>query len=328
MAYGTGLDGSIGFGTETTWGTAVTPTKFLPLTSEAIKYRPKRAFSTGLRGGAAPMASSSSYRTLWADAGGPFTVDVTNKSMGIPFKAMLGSSASTNSGAAYTWTYTMGTTLPSFTTQVGRASTDGTVNKFTYAGCKITDWELSLDTSALFSLTATLDAKSEASATSGLTSPSYASALETFAFIDSNVLTLDGSTVAAVNKITIKGQNPLAAERVFLGNSGAKAEQVVNGWRAITGTIEADFTSKAALYDSFVSKTELSMIFTLTSSTVIPTTATPYSCSFSIPALYLEGETPSTSGPDVLRMSIPFVAFYDDTNSPITITYVTADTTT
>jgi hypothetical protein len=209
--------------------------------------------------------------------------------MGILFKSMLGSSASTNSGSVYTHTYTMGQTVPSFTTEIGRASTDGTVNKFAYLGCKIADWELSLSTDALFSLTATIDAKSETSATSGLTTPSYASALETYAFVDSNVLTLDGSTVAAVSKINLKGQNPLANERVFLGNAGTKAEQVVNDFRAISGTIEADFTSKAALYDSFTAKTELTLQFKLTSTTIIAS-STPFSFQVDIPALFLEGE--------------------------------------
>jgi hypothetical protein len=325
MPYGTGLDGSIGFGVETTWGTAVTPTKFLPLNNESIKIRPKRVASTGLRNGAAPMALSASYRTLWTDAGGQFNLDVTNKSMGLLFKSMLGTSATTNSGAVYTHTYTMGTTIPAFTTQVGRASSDGTVNKFTYSGCKVADWELSLSTDAPLQLTATIDGKAETSATSGLTTPSYSDPLETFTFADSTVLTLDGATVAAVKKLTIKGANPLANERVYLVSAGTKAEQVVNGFRAVSGTLEADFTSKAALYDSFTAKTELTLASTLASTTIIAS-ATPFSIAFAIPALYLEGETPSITGPDILSMSIPFTVFYDGTNSPFTITYVTSDT--
>jgi hypothetical protein len=104
-----------------------------------------------------------------------------------------------------------------------------------------------------------------------------------------------------------------------------KAEQVVNGFRAVTGTIEADFTSKAALYDSFTAKTELTLQFKLTSSTIIAS-ATPFSFQVDVPALYLEGETPNVTGPDTLKMSIPFTVFYDDTNSPVSFTYVTSDT--
>jgi hypothetical protein len=160
-----------------------------------------------------------------------------------------------------------------------------------------------------------------------LTAPTYATTMAPFSFTDVSTLTLAGSSVAAVKKISIKGANPIKGDRWYLGSAGVKAEQVTNGWRAVTGTMEAEFTSLSALYAAYAADTQLAFVFKATSPTLIPTTVVPYSFRVDIPALFLDGDTPNITGPDILTMSIPFVGLYDGTNSPITVTQVTSDTT-
>jgi hypothetical protein len=90
--------------------------------------------------------------------------------------------------------------------------------------------------------------------------------------------------------------------------------------------MEAEFTSLSALYAAFASDKSLAFQFRATSPNII-TGTTAYSLPVDIPSLFLEGDTPNVSGPDILTMSIPFTGLYDGTNSPITITQVTTDTT-
>ena len=160
-----------------------------------------------------------------------------------------------------------------------------------------------------------------------LTTPSYSSTMAPFSFTDVSTLTLAGSAVAAVKKISVKGMNPVKADRWYLGSAGVKAEQVTNGWRGVQGTMECEFTSLAALYAAYAADTQLAFVFKATSPTIIPTTVIPFSVRVDIPAIFLDGDTPNVTGPDILTMSVPFVGLYDGTNSPITVTQVTSDTT-
>jgi len=427
--YGTGLDASFGIGQESVFNTAVVPTKFYPLTSETIGRKKNTVQSMGLRGGLIQSPLAAQRRVSTREATGNVVLDVADRSMSVLFKNMLGSSSSTNSGSAYTWTHTMGGTKGlSFSAQMARPSADGTINTFTYSGGKISDWELNVSTDALISMSLGVDFADELttangavissitqtgtagsttyyyrvsavvggveqpagpelvnalanatlngsnynvvtwgavtgatsyniyrSTTSGtnlkvgtstttsyndqsntagsgsplnplFTTPTYTTGMSAFSFTDVSTLTLGGSSVAAVKKLTVKSGNPLKGDRYYLGSAGLKAEQVINGYRTVSGTMEAEFTSLAALYAAFASDKSLAFVFKATSPNII-TGVIPYSLQIDIPSLFLEGDTPNVAGPDILTMSIPFTGLYDGTNSPITITQVTTDTT-
>lgn len=158
------------------------------------------------------------------------------------------------------------------------------------------------------------------------TTPTYAAGMSAFSFTDVNTLTLGGSAVAAIKKLSVKSGNPLKGDRFYLGSAGVKAEQVINGYRTVTGTMEAEFTSLTALYAAYAADKQLALQVKAVSPNII-TGTTPYSLQIDVPALFLDGDTPNIGGPDILTMSIPFTALYDGTNSPITITQVTTDTT-
>ena len=429
MATGTGLDASIGFGQETSFGVPKTVDHWFPFDSETLNRQKNTVQATGLRGGTAYSALAAGRRQSTRDAKGNVVLDYPNQGAGLLLNNMLGTVSTTNVGAAYTQVHTLGSLLgKSLTCQVGRPSVDGVVNPFTYVGCKFTDWELSLATDALLKLNLGIDAKDEltlanaptglAVATAGtagsttygyrvsavlasgetsacatvtittgnatltgtnknnltwnavtgaatynvygrtafgetllktgvsttsysdtgadtpgaqvalspqLTSPSYASSLAGFSFTDANTLTLGGTTIAAVKKFSVKPTNPSKVDRFYIGSGGTKAEQVGNGWRTVAGTLEAEFVSRAALYDAYQADTQLALQFKV-SGGYIPTTTTPYSMQVDIAALFLDGDTPNVAGPDILTQTVPFVGLYDGTNSAIKVTNVTSDT--
>ena len=435
--YGTGLDASIGFAAETTFNTVATsPTwRFLPLTSETINRQKKTVQSMGLRGGLIQTPLAAQRRISTRDAKGNIMLDVQNQNMGVLFNNMLGTVSTTNSGAAYTYTHTLGGLKgKSLSVQVARPSADGVINPFNYTGGKITDWELMLDTNSLLSLNVGMDFADETttangpviatitqagtagavtyyyrisavvggveqaagpelstalsnatlsatnynivtwgavtgatsynvyrSTTSGtelkigtsatttyndqsntagttapinplLVSPSYSSvtgtqAMSPYSFTDVSVLTLGGASVAAVKKISIKSQTPAKTDRFYLGSAGQKAEQVTNGYRTVSGTLDCEFVSLTALYAAYAADTQLAFVFKATQPTLITSTSTPFSLQVDVPALFLEGDSPNVAGPDILTQSVPFTGLYDGTNSAIKITQVTADAT-
>lgn len=137
----TGLDAQIGYALESTVGTPVTVTAFLPLVSESLMQERARLESAGIIAGRRILASQQ-----WN--GGDITVsgsvqhELYNRGLGKLFTAMFGDVATTGAGP-YTHTFTPGDlTGDALTVQVGRPATNGTTYPFTYAGMKVSSWEI------------------------------------------------------------------------------------------------------------------------------------------------------------------------------------------
>jgi hypothetical protein len=137
----TGLAAQIGYATESTVGTPVTATAFVPLISESLTQDRTRLESSGIIAGRRVLTSDQ-----WN--GGDVTVsgsvqhELYNRGLGKLFTAMFGAVATTGAGP-YTHTFTPGDlTGDALTVQVGRPATNGTVYPFTYAGMKVASWEI------------------------------------------------------------------------------------------------------------------------------------------------------------------------------------------
>ena len=137
----TGNDAQIGYALESTVGTPVTTTAFLPLISESLMQESGRLESAGIISGRRVLASQQ-----WN--GGDITVsgsvqhELYNRGLGKLFTAMFGDVTTTGAGP-YTHTFTPGDlTGDALTVQVGRPATNGTTYPFTYAGCKVQSWEI------------------------------------------------------------------------------------------------------------------------------------------------------------------------------------------
>lgn len=137
----TGLSAQIGYATETTVGTPVTVTAFVPLLSETLGQDKTRLESSGIIAGRRVLTSNQ-----WN--GGNVTVsgsvqhELYNRGLGKLFTVMFGDVTTTGAGP-YTHTFTPGNLVgDALTVQVGRPATNGTIYPFTYAGMKVASWEI------------------------------------------------------------------------------------------------------------------------------------------------------------------------------------------
>jgi hypothetical protein len=137
----TGIDAQIGYALETTVGTPETVTAFLPLVSETLGQELARLESAGIIAGRRVLASQQ-----WN--GGDITVsgsvqhELYNRGLGKLFTAMFGAVTTTGAGP-YTHTFTPGDlTGDALTVQVGRPAVNNTTFPFTYAGMKVSSWEI------------------------------------------------------------------------------------------------------------------------------------------------------------------------------------------
>jgi hypothetical protein len=338
VTIGSGLGASLGFGAESTVGTAVTPTSWVEFNSESLKLTKNAVQGQGLRGGGLyPRSSRRAYTTR--SAGGDINLDVATQGMGLLFKNMLGAGTSALlSGSAYQQVHTPASLAgQSLTVQKLVPQTDGTLKDFTYPGSKVGGWELACTVGGILTLRCTIDAKDEVtSATVG--TPAYNADADVFYFSEGALVlggtvttaagvasVTGGTTVAAVKGATITGTNPMKDDRYFLGASGTKAEQIENGWRTLGGNLDAEFTDQATIYDVFAADSATALKLTFTGTTAISGSDYP-TLEVLIPSIRFEGDTPQVGGPDVVGISAGFTGLDDGTNAAVQIRYVTADT--
>jgi hypothetical protein len=341
VATGTGLDAQLGFAAESTVGTAVTVTKFVEFNSESIAWKPTFVEPTGLRVGRKFKRAGRLVQSR-KTVEGSVELEWPTKGIGLLVAHMLGSSgvpAQIVSTSAYKQIHIPGGLVgKGLTIQVGRPEPSGTVRAHTYAGCKITGWEFKLSDSDIATLSLDVDGWDESTATA-LATASFVTGAEVWNFQQA-VLKLGGTASTAsgemsitggtqvttvVKEISIKGDNPLATERYGIGNAGIKREQLENDTPTITGSLTAEF-NKAELYDVLKANTTTAIELTLTGSAIPTGGGNNNTLSFIMPACKIKEAAPTVDGPDVVQMTTSFEAYDDETNAPIQIKIVSAET--
>jgi hypothetical protein len=306
MAIGSGIGASLGFATETTFNTAVTVTNFVEMNSESIQYNKKVAVGMGLRaGGQLPRSQRRVVTTK--DATGDIMLDLPTKGgFGYLLSYAMGGTVQASG------TYTLGDIYShSFTTQIGVPQYGGTVTPKTISGCKISSWELSVANGGIATGKFTIDGAGFTTATS-LATPSYPVAGSVFNFAQ-GAITVDGTAVANVKDFTLTVDNVIKGDRYNLGASGTKSEQLINGFRVITGKATVEFTD-TTLVTKYINDTEtaLALTFTGPNSSVL---------SITVSAVKLDADTPNVQGPGVIDLAVTFTAYDNGSATPLTIVY-------
>jgi hypothetical protein len=305
MAIGSGIGSQLGIATETTFNTPVTVSTFYEFTNESINYNKNISVGLGLRAGG-QVARSGRRVVTTSDATGDINLDLPTKGLGLLLSYAMGGTVQTSG------TYTLGDVYgKSFTAQVGVPQYGGTVTPKTIAGCKISSFEISAAQSAIATGRFTIDGASFTTATS-LATASFPSNNSVFHFAQ-GAITVDGSSVANIKDFTLSVDNVLKTDRFNLGSAGIKAEQIINGFRAITGSLTAEFTD-TTLLAKFLADTSAALVLTFSgpSSSVL---------SITLPAVKFDGEAPQVGGPEVIDINFTFQAYDNGTDQPLTIVY-------
>lgn len=337
MPTGSGLSAQIGYGEESTYGTRVAPTRFLDFRSEGIQTTFEYLESQGLRSGAKLPLASKSIRTTKACAG-DIVHEIGSKGFGLLFKHMLGS--------VTTFTPTAGTLSrvhraqfgpidgKSLTVQVGKPSTNTTVNPFDYVGAKFNTWEVANDVNDLLVLTLGVEANDEKTdqTLATATYPTgevlhYGGGLLTVAGTPSwpgaLPVTVAGGTATDIKNFSLSMDQGLSLDRYFIRQNLNRKEPIEIGVGALTGTFTMEFESMTA-YNRFITGGTYSLWMKWEGSTIEG--AFKFAVHLLMPAVRLEGSTPTVEGPDILTVEQPFTVLNDGTNPPLTLDYVTTDT--
>jgi hypothetical protein len=313
----------LGFAEETTYGTAVTPTRFLEFTNESLERRHNIAASSGIRSGR--RYGGQGRRITRQDAGGTVTTEVARTGFGLWLEHLLGDVATTNPGTlAFQHVFTPGTlTGKSLTLQKGVEKPDGTVQAFTYPGAKIISADFSIDQDGLLMADWEFDARQEVTGTA-LAAASYTTPV-VFTYSE-GVLKVDDVAKANVRSVgSLKITNNLQNERYFLGNAGLKSEPTNVPFDSIAGNLDVEFQNITDFYNLFAGDTPAELTLEFVGEEI--ESGQNYMLSIVLADVRFEGETPKVTGPELVYPNIPFIGLDPASGDAVTITYKTTDTT-
>lgn len=343
---------------ESTFGVAPTLTAAQPyeFNSETLELKKTIVQGKGIHAGGLHNRGARRVLTNYAVSGG-VTMDLPTRYLNQLLWAMFGSKNQTAavltedaSTGAYSATHAPGAMLhQSFCIQKGVPSVDGSAaNPFTYVGCKLTEWTISVATGAIATLATTWDGRNElaGSSVNGDSLNASVPALGTFTEVANNnvfhfreATLYGGGTVTTTAGITsVTGNTPLGnvksaevkyafhldTSRYFLGSKGFKAEQLENDWRDISGQFVIEWLNSEAQYIAFAEDTPTCLELTF-EGPAIGSGSDNSMLSILIPQVFLEGDTPKVGGPAVVTQTVPFTGLDDAVNNPIQATYWTLD---
>lgn len=324
------LDHQLMFGVESTYNTAVTPTRTYEFNSEGIAESYGRTEGDPLRVGTHVMRSDR-FAPYFAGAAGPVQFDVMSKGFGVLLHHMLGGIATSgpNGDGAYTHTATMADLFgKSLTAQVARPfNPSGTVQPFTYRGGKVTDFTFSNSVEGNLLLDLGLDFAQVSTATA-LASAAYPTAMQNFTWAGGNLLVGGVDAGFCVNEVSVAVNNNLNVDRRCISNGTDKKEPTA-GRREITFSLAGDFASldhrnRAAAATAAGALAALN--FTWTAPVAIGGSTFP-SLSIQVPVGRFDEWSAPAGAPEGIAQDLSGVGRYDGTNSPISVVYVTADAT-
>lgn len=292
MAVPTGIAGQLGFKSEATVGTAVTPDKFHPgLLSAEFSGSPERVDSQGIRAGRHVIHS---WKAGAQRITGSVEVELWDEPLATLLRHMFGTIATTGTAPTFTHTASPGDlTGQALTIQVGVPDISGTVRAFTYAGCKIGSFEIGVSVDELATVSLDIVAMTETTATA-LAAASYPTAAP-FVFTEGSLsLGAAGSEVqvATVSEASISGDNNVT-DRVKLGSATSK-EPLQNGMRTYEADITAEFEDLTA-YNRIVNGTETNLKLLLDNGTDTLTVDGNFRS---------DEATPTLSGPEIVEQSL------------------------
>jgi len=298
-----GLSAQLGLAAETTYGTAVTVSRFYPMVSEAIIATRNRLESQGIIAGANVLRSEQ-WKPGTIAVEGEIGLELYEQQTALLFEHMLGAITSSTSGGIATHTATPASLLDkSLTVQVGRPDVLGTVYPYTYSGVKISEWELSAQVDEVVTLGLTVIGQSETTDTSLATATYQSDAARPFIFAEASAEI--GGDAVDVRGITVRGSNGLTTDRWRLGDR-TRLQPTGAELRAYDGTISMEF-STTAQYERYRDGDEFSVVLTITSSPSSSVTIT-------MNARY-DGITPTVEGRGLVVVESPFKCVGDGSDA-------------
>jgi len=319
MAIGSGLGATCGFVAEATVGTPVTVTRWPFMVSESFTGHKKVVESSALAGSV--LQAASHRAVVGYESNGQIVFELQDRQLGLFFANMLGAAPTITGAGPYVQTTNLGNpTGMSFTTQIGRPTSTGTMEPFTYNGCKIKSWEISCSQGQIAKLALGVDGWQEVTTTS-YAAPSVV-ASNAFNFTGGALTYGAAAPVGIVRNVTMKGTWGLATERFQIG-SLYKSEQLVNNWLQLETTATIEFANLSDVYNAYAADTQQAIVLSFTGPIISGSTNS--SLVITAASSFFNAGPPAVSGPDLITQAVSSVSLLPNSGTALSFVYTTLD---
>lgn len=317
MAYLFGENIQLGVGAESTRGTAVAPTAWIPartptgIVAVVDKVMVKETRNSGI--------SSQGSELVQVRAEGDIEFNVRNTSIGHIWKSLLGSVNSVTALGATTHTFTRANTGSQFPSLTLALSQQGSFQDYQYPMGVVNSLEIRTPVDDLVNATANFVAKQE-NAVSAYT-PTFSDSTDV-PFRGYNVILKFASSAAgltAASGICLKEMNLSISNNVRPNQciGSLSPTDILTLVTEISGSFVADFEDPASYYDLFKAGTYRAMRIEMerTDLAVLGTSALKPKMVIDLPRVSFEGYTPDRPLDDIVTESIDFSAHYSSTDT-------------
>jgi hypothetical protein len=327
----TQLDNQFGIADESTYGTRVAASSFVDINSEGIEAQQNNRVSAGLRKGE-KVQRSDRVSVAAKGANGPVQMDVAAQGLAKFLKHLFGAAPTTtqpddvNNADVYEHVFVLGDgSALSFSAQVGRPGTGGTVKAFDYLGGKIADGTITQAIDAYATLDLTCDFQAEDDTQTLVAAPTYPSEIDLFH--DGHLTITVDDTEFDSKTSSVKIDRQLALDRFFQRANTLKKPPIVQNLIVPTGSLMGEFEDDTT-HDLFVAGTPVAIVFDWVGGVIAGGDGSlNYELKLTMPACRLDGPKPTTKGPGILDADTPFTVLYNGTDAPITALLRTTDET-
>lgn len=325
------------FAPESTYGTAPSSGwRQLEVSTDGHQSRQDNLQHRGIRP-AAGAPSLSGRRVV--DRGGEATIEIPAFSNGLgPFFRSAASQSSSallgGHSTVYEQTFEFGDAYApantSFTAEIMRERRDGTEDFWRYAGGHVTQVEVTQDAQGLLMFSFAVDYLSaERLVADPSRTPTVVDPDIIFAWADAliTLTPLDGSSSGSQECLSTFGLTlPLGAdtEDYCLKKGTTKHEPTRSGVPGPTGTATWRYQTPT-YYDAFRAGEAFSLTALWEEGPALEASTTP-GLLIEIPCLVFSGEDPQAGVDEPITQNLPFEILSNDTDPPVTFTFVTSDT--
>lgn len=322
------LDASVNVGLETTYGSAVTPTRSMEAQSDNWTRAQSRLESVGFRNNMQALRSDR-VKTVNMGGAGNITSDFMTNGAGLLLGGAFGSKVAPvqqEATAAYLQTFATTDAAPadSFTVQVIRPKMESGVQQFTHHGAKITGWNLSQGVDGLLVWSVDFDSE-DVDITTAAATPAFPSGAVPFDWTQCTAtLDPDGSpSTLDLLDLSFSAELGLKTDRRYLRGSALKKEPVRSGIPSYSGEMSIDFSSTDQ-YAQWTAGTDLDLELKWTGAVIAGAHSEYFSLRFK--AINWTDGNPVVSLLDTPVQSLPFQVMHNGSDAAITATYMSTDT--
>lgn len=296
MAQARGYLSRLGFDFESTFGTdpGVPDVRVMPINSCDVKASRNKNSAQTITGSRNPVEPFDGNTQV----AGNVVVPVDATAFGYWLKAMFGAPTTTGAGP-YVHTFKVGNTQPSLVLEKKFATATASYAKMN--GCKV--GKMSMQVGGDGELVATLDIEgaSETLSTTPLDASATTIALSRFNNFQAS-LKEGGSILASCTDFSFDINFGLDTGVYVIGNSGTRGD-IPEGIMAVTGSMTVLFENLDLLNKAKNStETSLELTFTAGANTLV----------FSFDEVQLQLNTPGITGPQGIKLELPWVAYYNN----------------